>query len=223
MSESDLPTGSAWRPFEVSGSTMQNISVVLQRIQTIEQRIGLTPSAGGFSDHMAQALSSTETEVSDAEAVPEIPPSLMTVGSWLGLSGTAPVAGFVPPIDGDWGSGFGVRVDPFTHEHRMHNGIDMSSPEGTEIRATAGGTVTFAGERGGFGNLVIIDHGNGLETYYAHQSRLDVGVGDLVTAGAPIGAVGSTGRSTGPHLHFEVRLHGQPVDPQNYLSNGVSI
>lgn len=91
--------------------------------------------------------------------------------------------------------------------------MDLAAPAGTPIVAAGGGTVTFAGPRGGYGNVVILDHGDGTETRYAHQQRLDVTVGQQVTGGQQIGTVGSTGNSTGPHLHFEVRRNGQPVDP----------
>ena len=98
-----------------------------------------------------------------------------------------------------------------------HTGLDISAPSGTGIRAISAGTVIYAGYRGSYGNLIIIDHGNGVQSYYAHCSALYVGAGQLVNASTTIGAVGSTGNSTGPHLHLEIRLNGAPVNPQNYL------
>lgn len=114
-------------------------------------------------------------------------------------------------------SSFGPRAHPVLGGVRMHDGIDFGAGRGTPIRAAAAGTVVFAGPRGGYGNTVIIDHGNSLATLYAHQDALYVVAGAPVTAGQQIGAVGSTGLSTGPHLHFETRVAGAPVDPLLYL------
>ncbi len=119
-----------------------------------------------------------------------------------------------------WGrisSGFGKRRDPVSHNWRMHEGIDISNSANTPISATAYGTVSYAGYRGGFGNLVIIDHGYGYETYYAHLNRIDVSEGESVSRGQRIGLMGSTGRSMGDHLHYEVRVNGNPRDPAPYL------
>lgn len=114
-------------------------------------------------------------------------------------------------------SGFGLRRHPVLGTERLHDGIDFGAPSGTPIRAAAAGRVVFAGPRGGYGTTVIIDHGNSLATLYAHQSELYVSEGSSVTAGQGIGAVGSTGLSTGPHLHFETRVAGVPVNPLLYL------
>jgi murein DD-endopeptidase MepM/ murein hydrolase activator NlpD len=114
-------------------------------------------------------------------------------------------------------SGFGYRSDPFAGSAAFHAGIDFKGPTGAPIYSAAKGRVAFVGQRPGYGNCVDIDHGNGLRTRYAHMSAFRAKVGQTVVAGQPIGAVGSTGRSTGPHLHFEVRLHGQPVNPRPFL------
>jgi len=100
---------------------------------------------------------------------------------------------------------------------RMHDGIDIAASSGTPIHAAASGTVIYAGWMEGYGNLVVIDHGNGLSTAYGHQSSIAVGNGQAVAQGQTIGYVGTTGHSTGPHLHFEVRVNGAPVDPLGYL------
>ncbi|VAV93032.1 Membrane proteins related to metalloendopeptidases [hydrothermal vent metagenome] len=121
------------------------------------------------------------------------------------------------PIPGAIESGFGMRVHPITGKTRMHNGLDMHGNSGDPIRAAADGKVIFAGVKGGYGNAVMIDHGGGMVTLYAHQSKLLVKEGQRVDAGDVIGLIGSTGLSTGPHLHFEVRINGAPVDAAKYL------
>ena len=120
-------------------------------------------------------------------------------------------SGLIWPVSGPVTSGFGFRWG------RMHEGIDIGAASGTPIHAAAGGTVIWAGWLGGYGNLVVIDHHNSLATAYGHQSALATAVGASVSQGQVIGYVGSTGHSTGPHLHFEVRVNGTPVDPLGYL------
>jgi len=115
-------------------------------------------------------------------------------------------------------SGFGRRTDPFTGRPALHTGIDYPAPYGTAILASAGGRVRYAGPRGPYGKTVEIDHGGGLVTRYGHASRILVRVGDILLPGQKIATVGSTGRSTGPHLHFEVLREGVPVHPESYLT-----
>lgn len=115
-------------------------------------------------------------------------------------------------------SGYGYRRDPFNSRSAFHNGYDLGAPSGTTIYAAGAGEVTYASyHNGGYGNLVIISHGNGIQTMYAHCSKLNVKVGDIVGKGDKIAAVGSTGRSTGPHLHFSVLVNGEFVDPTRYV------
>ncbi len=117
------------------------------------------------------------------------------------------------PVQGRVSSPFGERVHPISGDTRHHHGLDIAAPAGTPIRAARAGTVTFAGERGGYGNLVEIDHGDGTRSRYAHASTLLVEAGQAVRKGELIAEVGSTGNSTGPHLHFEVRRGDEPIDP----------
>jgi murein DD-endopeptidase MepM/ murein hydrolase activator NlpD len=114
-------------------------------------------------------------------------------------------------------SGFGYRSDPFTGEGAFHAGLDFKGPIGAPIYAAAKGTVSFVGQRQGYGNCIEIDHGNGLMTRYAHMSAFHSRIGEPVKAGDLIGAIGSSGRSTGPHLHFEVRINDRPVNPRPFL------
>lgn len=126
------------------------------------------------------------------------------------------------PVRGYVTDGFGTRSDPFGGGREIHSGLDISTTFGTAIETTADGIVIFAGSYAGYGNVVVIDHGYGITTRYGHMSRIDVTPGQRVHRGMQIGAVGSTGRSTGPHCHYEVRLHDRPVNPLNYLSVGRS-
>ncbi|MCS7186166.1 MAG: peptidoglycan DD-metalloendopeptidase family protein [Armatimonadetes bacterium] len=120
---------------------------------------------------------------------------------------------FIRPVSGPIVSGFGYRVHPIFRRVKFHYGVDISAPSGTPIRAAADGVVVFAGWRRAYGNTVIVDHGNGLATLYAHCSRVLVSEGEVVKQGQVIALVGSTGLSTGPHLHFEVRRYGEPINP----------
>ncbi len=147
--------------------------------------------------------------------------SLKALGTAQGLLAKVPVASPAPgaPLS----SPFGARVDPFLGHQAMHSGLDFRAATGTPVLATAGGKVIDAGRNGGYGNMVEIDHGNGMSTRYAHLSRISVKTGDKVTRGTKVGEVGSTGRSTGPHLHYEVRRHGHAVDPVAFLKAGRKI
>ena len=129
------------------------------------------------------------------------------------------------PVSGeiDMSSGFGMRMDPFLKSPAMHTGLDMRGDPGDPVRVTANGTVSSAGPNGGYGKMIEVDHGNGLSTRYAHLSAIDVSVGQSMKIGQVIGKIGTTGRSTGPHLHYETRVDGDPVDPQKYLRAGIRL
>src|SRR5215510_9705394 len=124
------------------------------------------------------------------------------------------------PVRGYITDGFGSRRNPFGRGYEQHTGLDIATNQGISIDATADGVVIFAGAYGGYGNVVVIDHGYGITTRYAHMAQIDVTLGQHVTRGKSIGTVGSTGRSTAPHCHYEVRLHDRPVNPLIYLSVG---
>jgi murein DD-endopeptidase MepM/ murein hydrolase activator NlpD len=129
------------------------------------------------------------------------------------------------PVTGeiDTTSNFGVRIDPFLGRPAMHTGLDFRGTTGDAIRATAGGVVTHAGWSGGYGQMVEIDHGNGLSTRYGHLSDIETSVGQTVKTGQVVGRLGSSGRSTGPHLHYETRIDGEAVDPERFLRAGMRL
>ncbi len=121
------------------------------------------------------------------------------------------------PVRGQITAGFGQRMDPFSGESANHRGLDISAPAGSPVEATADGIVLHASRDGGYGNEILIDHGYGFTTRYGHLSRINVVVGQEVKRGQAIGLVGMTGKSTGPHLHYEVLIHESPVNPVKYL------
>ena len=187
----------------------------------------------------ARAASAQFTDFDDIEPSP--PNSPVTFGRALDLQGN-PLRIFLPAEQGARGlfatsgrsgpmikphgvpvrtnsvtSEFGSRWHPISGGYRFHTGLDLAAPQGAAVAATSPGTVVVAGWCGGYGQCVTIDHGGGVLTLYGHLSRIDVAPGQRVGQGQPIGLVGSTGRSTGPHLHYEVRINGQAVDPSAYL------
>jgi murein DD-endopeptidase MepM/ murein hydrolase activator NlpD len=121
------------------------------------------------------------------------------------------------PTHGWVTSDFGHRLDPFTAERIMHKGLDIATSHGATVIAPSDGTVIFAGMESGYGKVLVLDHGYGVKTRYAHLSAIEVKVGDRIKRGEKIGAVGNTGRSTGPHLHYEVRVNGMPENPRKFI------
>lgn len=160
----------------------------------------------GLADQIARSLGAAPAP---SPAAPGPAPAAPPAPASRGLSRL--------PVEGAVTSGFGLRADPFTGDAALHRGMDVGAPEGTPIRAPAAGVVRSAGERGGYGHAVEIDHGGGLVTLYGHASELLVSAGDRVAAGQEIARVGRSGRATGAHLHFEVRMGGRPVDPSRVL------
>lgn len=210
------------------------VTDVLNRIGEIRRQFGAAGPETGF------ALSDAPQTDGRTVAAAERPsPGGVIVGQMGGLAptvtavetqharldqiSTAPISdqailNLSPPLPAmDIASEYGMRLHPIHGDHRMHHGIDLDADAGTPVSTISDGIVTFAGERGGYGNLVIVDHGGGYETRYGHQEQLTVMEGDLLRSGDVIGYVGSTGASTGPHLHFEVRRDGVSVDPEPWL------
>ncbi len=167
-------------------------------------------------------VAQAESEVAELEAEEEaieneIEAAIIAAIGSLRAPSQESLRGFGRPAAGNHGSGFGLRMHPILNYSRPHNGIDISGSTGDPVWAAKDGTVFFAGPRGGFGNCVIIDHGDGVMTVYAHLSQIHVSVGNSVDKGEAIGEIGTTGLSTGPHLHFEVRVNGQAQDPLIFL------
>jgi murein DD-endopeptidase MepM/ murein hydrolase activator NlpD len=193
---------------------MAGIIDAVNRIDALCATVGIrSPAGAGFEAALARALG--ENPAATADAAPAGAPDVQTFPAATG-SGTLTL-----PVTGPVTSPFGARTSPTTGAQEFHEGIDIGAAQGTPIRAAASGTVTFAGQMSGYGNVVIVQHAGGLQTRYAHQSAMSVTAGQTVAAGEVIGAVGATGEATGPHLHFEVRLNGVAVDPAPYLSTPV--
>jgi murein DD-endopeptidase MepM/ murein hydrolase activator NlpD len=180
-------------------------------------RSGLVAAQAQRQQDLSELSAQEREELAEMEALQEVSAELaakiQAAQAAAGTGGGSPsAAGFVWPVLGPVTSPFGWRWG------RMHEGIDIGAASGTPIRAAAAGTVIYAGWLGGYGNLTVIDHGGGIATAYGHQSGIAAGNGAYVAQGQVIGYVGNTGHSTGPHLHFEVRVNGVPQDPLGYLS-----
>ncbi len=166
-------------------------------------------TAGGVLERAVNNLSMLQS------VVPERTETLDFVGEYVSEAKAKPS---IWPARGRVSSGFGVRSIPYTKSgYQFHTGVDIIGAHGSAIFATAPGEVVFTGYRGSFGNLIIIDHGYGYETHYAHLSGFTVSVGDIVERGDRIGYMGASGRTTGTHLHYEVHRNGSPVNPSNYM------
>ena len=180
-------------------------------------------TAANAADGEVTAATLAASAVSAPIPAPGDPQFRSLFNSWRLADGEGGAVASIPsqkPVEAlSLSSTFGVRSDPFSGRARRHDGVDIPGPMGTPIYATADGVAEHAGWSNGYGNLVKIDHGAGLETRYGHMSRLAVNEGDHITKGQIIGYMGSTGRSTGSHLHYEVRIDGAAVSPLPFLAS----
>lgn len=170
------------------------------------------------SDRLPGRLSPKDELARLSEAVMEQGENLRALDRLMSRAGKALAA--LPsrwPVRGAVNSGFGTRRSPWTSAAEFHSGLDIRAEKGTPVRAPAAGTVTFAGTQPEYGIIVIVDHGQDIRSVYGHLSRLAVKQGDRVERGGTIGMTGNTGRSSGPHLHYEILVRGQPVNPRAYL------
>ena len=199
---------------------------ILQKDEAQPPAPGKKPGSGGPMLPPRPAIPGLE-EVSSAEDLDALEEQLSRIEQQIAAVSDAAaqrsldlmrVPTRIPVLGAELASRFGNRSDPFTGRHAFHAGLDFSARHGTPILAAAGGTVVYAGYRSDYGNMVEIRHGNGLSTRYAHASKLLVRQGAVVAPGDTLALVGSTGRSTGPHLHFEVLRDGEQTDPKRYLA-----
>jgi murein DD-endopeptidase MepM/ murein hydrolase activator NlpD len=172
----------------------------------LEGAVATSPDLSAMLDDLNQQLKDRERQLSVLESMI----STRNLNRQI-------VPGGRPVLQGWISSYFGSRADPFTGRKAFHRGIDFAGPAGSQVVAVASGVVTYSKERFGYGKTVEINHGNGYVTRYAHNQRVLVGVGDTIQKGQPIALIGSTGRSTGPHLHFEVLKQGRTVDPMSFV------
>ncbi len=173
----------------------------------------------GISDLLIQKLSSQVAPAESESGARAAPGSSAVRGPGSEMGELEDVPDFRLPLQAHVSSGYGSRVDPITHEIRMHRGVDIAAPAGMAVRAACAGVVVSSGYEKGYGNTVVVRHPGGFETRYAHLSSLKVKTGDEVQASGIVGTVGSTGHSTGPHLHFELIRNGNPIDPEVLLSH----
>jgi murein DD-endopeptidase MepM/ murein hydrolase activator NlpD len=199
--------------FEQAALVAKALDVRYQVTAAELKRLGLTPARVGSADGVGGPFESAGN-----------PTFRALFNSWKKLDtlqdGVIAIPADKPVRTATFMSGFGYRSDPFNHRSAMHPGLDLAGPIGTPIYATADGTVARAGwNSGGYGNLVEIDHGRGISTRYGHMSAILVREGDRITRGQQIGRMGSTGRSTGSHLHYEVRIDGRAVNPMPFMKS----
>ena len=222
---------------QLHGDTDQKINGLIQQLASMQSQLnqldtmsanlaekaGLTLEDFSLSDEVRANLSKDAELTTQIEKMSDALQfkiqqlsALESIMLGLNIEQESKLAG--RPIGKGWlSSYYGVRKDPFSGNPTMHKGIDFAGKEGSSVVSTGAGVVTWSGERSGYGNLVEIDHGNGLKTRYGHNNVLTVEIGDVVTKGQAIALMGSTGRSTGPHVHYEVLKNGRQVDPLPYI------
>ena len=181
--------------------------------QTVKETKAV-PSSSASETPALRVLANTEHPM---QGHPELPVSHHGKEETTDTSMEAPTT-WTAPVEGRLSSAFGKRADPFTQATRFHRGVDIAAAAGTPIRAAQSGTVVFSGHLSGYGNTIIVEHGGGYRTLYGHASRNLVREGDTISAEQVIGEVGSSGRSTGTHLHFELQKSGERLDPKEFLS-----
>jgi murein DD-endopeptidase MepM/ murein hydrolase activator NlpD len=210
---------------EIETEQYQGLNALASNAWQTAERIALALADAGISVDTSfgeGAMGGPLIPIGDSdlfdERVRELDAALEALEAVKGLARAVPISNPSPghPVT----SGFGPRRDPFLGTMAYHSGIDFRAPPGAPIRSAGAGTVISAGWNGGYGRMVEVDHGEGLTTRYAHMSRISVKTGDRVERGDVLGKVGSTGRSTGPHLHFEVRREGDAIDPRPFLRAG---
>ncbi len=217
------------RNYEQLQSSVEDTNQRLHSLQSLATEVAMTygfmrfrqspfginePAAGtnaGFEHSLAQ-FNFLEKNVSSA-ALPNRSLRLLSTGGLGDLTSTPSLW----PVIGHLTGSFGERMDPFSGEGAFHTGVDIAAQYGDPVHVTADGIVIEADERAGYGRLVVVDHGYGITTYYGHLSTFNVVVGEQLRRGDTIGNVGVSGRSTGPHVHYEVRINGAPVNPMHYL------
>ncbi len=200
---------------QLGGLVEQRSARVEQVLTTVGIRPRLAPARGGpFIPWIGRRGRAGSAETADP-AIRSLARKLDRMTQLESLLDAVPTG--LPAERMELSSGFGYRFDPFNGQRALHAGLDFTGAHGSPIRAAAEGRVSFAGVRNGYGNVIEIDHGHGIETRYAHMSGFTARVGDRVRSGEQIGRMGSTGRSTGTHLHFEVRVGGAPVNPRRFL------
>lgn len=203
--------------FDTPNAQKQSVEAPLE-IASVENRVQLTSR----SLSLAATILRTQQNIEQIkDSIPETEGSLKDLEKKIQVQWARDAA--TPslwPTSGRVTSGYGYRRSPFTSAREFHTGIDIGTNRGTQVFSAASGVVRMASYNGGYGNVIFIDHGYGFSTIYAHLHRINVKVGQQVTKGQLIGLVGSTGASTGPHLHYEVRVNGVTVNPTKYLSAG---
>jgi murein DD-endopeptidase MepM/ murein hydrolase activator NlpD len=201
---------------------LQNIGFVPE---TFIARVNAATAVPSGSGGPLLPLPGSLTDIDDREYLAQLANAANSLDTLTNIVKGMSVVPWLRPLDVDYGtaSGFGVRRDPFTKQLAFHSGLDLSGPRGSPVRATAPGIVIYAGRRGAYGNTVEIDHGYGIRTRYGHLRSILVQTGAMVERGMSVGTLGSTGRSTGPHVHYEVWYGNSPRDPQKFIQAGQSL